>query len=248
MVREYHQWFSPRLQRDMELLVFGHGGAAVLVFPTREGRFYDYENWGLVAALQEYLDGGRLRLFCVDSVDSEALYCRCLPPQARMARNNQYERYVLDEVLPLVRSKDVAAPVVAHGCSIGAYHAVSIAFRHPDCFRGVVGLSGRYDLTRQIGIFPDLFDGYYDDDIYFHTPSHFIPNLADPYVLDKLRSLDITFAIGKADPFCENTRHLSEALWQKGIRNRFDIWNGEAHRARDWRQMVPIYLSPADAR
>jgi esterase/lipase superfamily enzyme len=242
MVREYHKWFSPRLARDMELLVFGHSGAAVLVFPTREGRFYDYENWGLVAAIEEPIDRGRLRLFCVDSVDGEALYCRCRPPHERIARSRQYEAYILDEVVPLVRSMDPDAPLVAHGCSIGAYHAVNIAFRHPDRFRRVVGLSGRYDLTRPMGLFPDLFDGYYDQDIYFHTPSHFIPNLTDPFLLDKLRGLDITLAIGEADPFCENTRHLSGALWQKGVPNRLDVWIGEAHRAREWRQMVRVYL------
>src|ERR1700722_9122115 len=156
MLREYHRWFSPCLERDMELLTFGHSGAAVLVFPTREGRFYDYENWGLVRAVQDFIDAGRLRLYCVDSVDSEALYCRCRPPQARIARNNQYQRYILEEVVPLARSKDPDAPLIAHGCSIGAYHAVNIALRHPDQFRRVVGLSGRYDLTRRIGSFPDL--------------------------------------------------------------------------------------------
>lgn len=222
--------------------MFGHSGAAVLVFPTREGRFFDYENWGLVGALQDPIDNGRLRLFCVDSVDSEALYCRWSSPQARSARNREYERYVLDEVIPLVRSKDAAAPLIAHGCSIGAYHAVNIAFRHPDTFRRVVGLSGRYDLTRRIGSFPDLFDGYYDQDIYFQMPSHFIPNLTDPHLLGELRRLDITLAIGEADPFCQNTRHLSGSLWDKGIPNRLDVWSGEAHRAREWRQMVRTYL------
>ncbi len=44
MYREYHKWFSPHLQREMELLILGHAGARVLVFPTRCGRFYDYEN------------------------------------------------------------------------------------------------------------------------------------------------------------------------------------------------------------
>ncbi len=34
MNREYLRWFSPSLQRDMEMLVFGHAGARVLVFPT----------------------------------------------------------------------------------------------------------------------------------------------------------------------------------------------------------------------
>src|SRR5215813_3400008 len=101
MVREYHKWFSPRLGRDMELLVFGHAGAAVLVFPTREGRFFDYENWGLVGALGEHVESGRMRLFCVDSLDAEALYCRCRPPQERIARARQYEGYILEEVVPL---------------------------------------------------------------------------------------------------------------------------------------------------
>jgi len=29
MNREYHKWYSSRLGRDMELLVFGHGGLPV---------------------------------------------------------------------------------------------------------------------------------------------------------------------------------------------------------------------------
>ena len=108
MVREYHRWFSPRLERDMELLEFGHAGEAVLVFPTRQGRFFDYENWGLVGALRESIERGRFRLFCVDSVDSEALYCRCRPPRERIVRHQAYERYVLDEVLSLIRTRDEA--------------------------------------------------------------------------------------------------------------------------------------------
>ena len=104
---------------------------------------------------------------------------------------------------------------------------MSIAFRNPDYFGKVVGLSGRYDLTRRVGAFPDLFDGYYDEDIYFHTPSHFIPNLTDPCLLGKLRALDITLAVGEADLFCDSTRHLSGALWEKGVPNRLDVWSGK---------------------
>ena len=132
--------------------------------------------------------------------------------------------------------------MVSHGCSIGAYHAVTIALRHPDRFQRVVGLSGRYDLTRVMGSFRDLFDGYYDQDVYFQTPTHFIPNLTDPYLLGQLRKVDITLAVGDADPFCENTRHLSGSLWDKGIPHRLELWHGEAHRAREWRQMVRAYL------
>jgi S-formylglutathione hydrolase FrmB len=63
--------------------------------------------------------------------------------------------------------------LTAHGCSLGASHAVNIAFRHPHLFTHVLALSGRYDLARDFGGgFRDLFDGYYDDNVYsqpFHT-------------------------------------------------------------------------------
>jgi len=42
MNREYHRWFSPALNRDMEMLIFGHAGARVLVFPTSLGKYYEW--------------------------------------------------------------------------------------------------------------------------------------------------------------------------------------------------------------
>src|SRR5947207_1914438 len=100
MLREYHKWFSPRMQRDMELLVFGHSGARVIVFPTREGRFFDYENFGMVGSLQARMEAGEMQLFCVDSADSETLYSRHKSPKDRIARHKLYESYILAEVIP----------------------------------------------------------------------------------------------------------------------------------------------------
>src|ERR1700679_139168 len=72
MNREYHKWHSANLNRDMELLVFGHSGARVLVFPTSCGRFYDWENREMVKTLSHHIDQGLIQLFCVDSVDAES--------------------------------------------------------------------------------------------------------------------------------------------------------------------------------
>ena len=60
----------------MELLVFGHAGMPVLVFPTSGGRFFEFEDRGMVAALAGRIDAGELQLFCVDSVDRESWYNR----------------------------------------------------------------------------------------------------------------------------------------------------------------------------
>lgn len=242
MNREYHRWFSPSLHRDMELLLFGHAGARVLVFPTRDGRFYDYENWGQVRALAEKLENGWLQLFCVDSIDAESLYCCWCRPADRIKRHLQYEAYILNEVLPFTHHKNPGPFLIAHGCSLGAYHAVNIAFRHPHLFNKVVALSGRYDLTATIGSFRDLFDGHYDEDIYFNMPCHFVPNLSDNGTLELLRRMDIVLVVGEEDLFCENNHQLSRALWEKGIWNALHIWHGEAHKPRHWGKMASLYI------
>ncbi|MGL6097057.1 MAG: esterase family protein [Fimbriiglobus sp.] len=242
MRREYHRWFSTNLGRDMELLVFGHAGARVLVFPTRAGRFFDYENWGLVAAAAEKIARGHVQLFCVDSVDSESFYCDWKSPRCRVARHLQYEAYLLNEVLPLTRAVNPDPTLIAHGCSMGAYHAVNLAFRHPDRVGGVVAFSGRYDLTTPVADFRDLLDGHYDETVYFHTPSHFVPNLPDGDLLDRLRRMRITLVVGDADPFVGNNRHLGWALRGRGVSHELHVWDGRAHRPRYWRPMVAEYL------
>lgn len=242
MNREYHRWFSPALQREMELLVFGHGGARTLVFPTRSGRFFDYENWGLVEALRPSIEAGNLQLYCVDSVDGESLYCGWKEPSSRIRRHLEYERYLIEEVVPFSERHSTHPFLIAHGCSLGAYHAVNIAFRHPQLFGKVVACSGRFDLTRSQAYYPGLFDDYYDETIYFHTPEHFVPNLRDPALLEPLRRMEITLAVGEADIFLESNRHLSGALGECGVSHALHLWEGEAHRARYWRRMVPLYL------
>ena len=242
MNREYHQWHSHRLHRDMELLVFGHAGAKVLVFPTRCGRFYEYEEMGLVEALRYKIDQGFLQLYCVDSIDEESFYCCWNHPADRVHRHMQYESYLLHEVLPLMWAKNAHPCVIAHGCSFGAFHALNLAFRHPQAFHKVAALSGRYDLTLSVENFRNLLDGHYDEYVYFNNPSHFVPNLSDSYVLDQLRRLDIVLAVGDQDPFLDNNRQISELLWRKEVWHALHVWQGRAHSPRYWRQMVKLYV------
>lgn len=242
MRREYHKWWSPNLNRNMELLIFGHAGAKVLVFPTRTGRFYEYENLGLVDSIADKINAGQLQLYCVDSVDTESMYCFWAHPFGRMHRHCQYEEYILREVMPLMASKNSHPCTISHGCSLGAYHAATLFFRHPHLFLKLVAFSGRYDLTWSTESFKDLFDGLYNDEIYYHTPTHFLPGLPPSDQLTQIKNSDIVFAIGKEDPFLQNNHQLSRILNQKGIKHRMYEWDGRAHRGRYWRQMIPLYL------
>lgn len=242
MHREHHRWYSERLGRDMDLLVFGHAGAKVLIFPTRDGRFHEYEELRLVAALGHKIQAGQLQLYCVDSVDWESLYCFWCQPADRIRRHQAFEEYILNEVLPLMAQKNSHPCTIAHGVSLGAFHAINIAFRHPHLFKKVAAFSGRYDLTLNVEQFQDLFSGYRDDLIYFHTPSQYLPNLDCPHRLAALRRMDIVIVIGKEDPFLDNNRHLSRTLWDKGIWHALHEWDGRAHQGYDWRRMAPLYV------
>jgi esterase/lipase superfamily enzyme len=220
----------------MELLVFGHGGMPVLVFPTSGGRFFEFEDRGMIGALAARIDAGQLQLFCVDSVDKESWYNRCVPPQWRIARHLQYEAYLLTEVVPLIRSRNPDERLMALGCSFGGYHAANIALRHPDIFTGMVSLSGAFDLQ-------SFLDGYYDQDCYFNLPTHYLPNLSDPWFLDRYRDRRYVLATGLDDHCLEQNQNLDRVLSKKGIPHEFHVWDSEnAHDWPTWQRMVQEYL------
>ena len=87
MNREYHKGYSSELHRDMELLVFGHAGTPLLVFPTSQGRFFEYEDRGMIGVLAPKIDAGEVQVFCPDAVDSESWYNKSVHPRVRVLRH-----------------------------------------------------------------------------------------------------------------------------------------------------------------
>jgi esterase/lipase superfamily enzyme len=236
MVREYHKWHSPRLGREMELLVFGHAGLPVVVFPTSGGRFYEFEDRQMIAALSGKIDAGRLQVFCVDSVDMESWYNKQVPPRWRIARHMQYEDYVVQEVVPLIRQKNGDARLVSLGCSFGGYHAVNIALRHPDVFSGFLSMSGTFDLT-------NFLQGYYDQDCYFNLPTHYLPNLGDSWFFERYRRNRYVLATGWDDQCLGQNRNLDHVLSSRGIAHDLFIWDSQnSHDWPTWERMVREYL------
>lgn len=238
MHREHHRWHSPSLARDMDLLVFGHAGARVLVYPTSMGRYYEWEDRRMTEVLGDHLRNGWLQLYCVDSVDEESWYARWKHPADRARRHQQYEDYVLHEVLPLSWQKNPNPFLMATGASFGAYHAVDIAFRHPHLFGRVLGMSGLYDISQ-------FADGHMDANVYGHNPSHFVQHLHHGH-LEGLRRMDIILATGREDPNVNNVEYLSRTLWEKGVGNALRLWDGWSHDWPYWERMLRQYIGGSD--
>jgi esterase/lipase superfamily enzyme len=196
----------------------------------------------MTQVLQHKIEQGLLQLYCVDSIDAESFYCWWAHPAGRIYRHRQYEEYILNEVLPFMQHKNPYGATISHGCSLGAFHAANIAFRHPHLFNKLVAFSGRYDLTLNVEYFYDLFNGFYNDDIYYHTPTHYLTSENCGGRLDALRNMEMYLTIGEDDPFKDNNFHLSRILNEKGIKHQMDVWRERAHRGYYWRQMAPVYL------
>jgi esterase/lipase superfamily enzyme len=223
----------------MELLIFGWAGARMLVFPTSKGKYYEWEDRGMMGALWEHLERGWLQLYCVDSVDAESWYAWWKHPGDRAWRHAQYDNYLIHEVLPLSNYLNPNPFLITTGASFGAYHALNFALRHPHLTGRAIGLSGIYDIRRWT-------DGYANDTIYFNNPIDFINNEHDWGRLAALRRLDIILVTGRDDPLRASTEQLSGALWHKGIGNALRLWDGWAHDWPWWHQMIRLYVGGHD--
>ncbi len=235
MHRQYHRWYSPSLERDMELLEFGHGGARVIAFPTSGAAFHEWEDRGMIAALREPLERGWFHITCVNTVDRESWYARGKHPGGRAWRQEQYDRYIDSEVLPFTQSRNSNPYLIATGASFGGYHALAFGLRHPDRVNRILAMSSLVDIRR-------FTDGFHNETVYAHNPPDFIPNEHDHHRLEAMRRQNIILACGNGDRLVEQNRDLSGKLWAKGIGNALREWDGFAHDWPYWHRMVQMYL------
>jgi esterase/lipase superfamily enzyme len=230
--RDYIKEYSHSLGRDMELLHFGHAGRPLLVFPTSMGRFFQWEDFGLVEGLSDHIENGAIQLVCLDSIDGESWYAKDRPPSERVSRHLQYESYIVNEILPRLPS-----PPIAAGASFGALHAVLLASRHPARISGYIALSGAYDTSKFV-------NGYHDDNVYYTNLVEFLPGLNDEAYLGPMRAQNPkVIATGADDPNVEESRRVGGLLQAKGIQVGLDIWPGWAHDWPYWKEMMRRYLS-----
>jgi esterase/lipase superfamily enzyme len=220
----------------MEMLLFGHAGPPTLVFPAGGGRFSEFEEEGMVAALADRIEDGRLRLCCVDSVDNESWYNRGISPRDRVLRHLQFEDYILREAVPVLRRQSGEECFATLGCSLGGFHALNFALRHPGIFTAAVALCGAFDLS-------GFLEGYCDRETYLQLPTYYLPNLDDPWFLERLRRNRLLLATGWDDQFLEQNRQMDRIMNEKGIPHEFFIWDSpNSHDWPTWRRMVREYL------
>ena len=236
MERSLSSWYSPHLHKEMPIAVYGHYGFALLMVPTAAADYLEYERFELINSLSPLINAGKLKIFSVNSINTESWMNDHMNPRDKSIRHQQFNNYIFEEVVPFIKTHtDPRTSIVTCGASFGALHSMNLFLRRPDLINGVIGLSGVYDLT-------EYTKSYFDDDVYFNSPQHYIPNLTDHDVLEQIRkSYPIYIFSGSGaheDP--NASRSFASILYNKGITYELDIWGSEwPHDWQTWRAALP---------
>ena len=239
MTRSLFSWHSPALGEEMPIVSYGHYGFALLLVPTAAADYLEYERFQLIDSLAPFIDAGKVRVFSVNSVNKQSWLNNEMEGAHKAIRHNQFNQYIFEEVAPFIRTNTSnETPIITCGASFGALHSMNLFLKRPDIINGVIAMSGVYDLT-------EYTKGHYDDDVYYNSPMHFMPNLSDHSVLEQIRrSKNIHIVTGSGsyeDP--SSSGKFAKILYDKGIWYELDVWGEEwPHDWDTWRTMLPHYL------
>jgi esterase/lipase superfamily enzyme len=242
MRREYHCLYSPAVGRDMEFVVYGHYGAPIIAFPSGGGRFYDFENNGMITAVGHLLEAGKIKIYCPDGLDHESWLNTGLDIHWRGVRHNAYEDFIQYDLVRWIRDDchDHSLRVALAGCSLGAYHAANMALKHPQIFHYALCMSGRYDLNAII------HGESGSPEFYFNNPLAYLYHVhgAD---LDHIRyNTHLALVCGQGaweDKCLYETNRLADILQDKGISHERDIWGHDVeHHWYWWRRQMAYHL------
>lgn len=245
MKREQITIHSARLCRDMPLIAYGDAGYPVIAFPTQDSPCTNFEEFGMIDALADFIDAGVIRLFCVGSVDAESWSDAQGDNEHRTQVQEAFFNHICEELVPFVRDRcaDARRPL-AMGCSMGATHAVICALRRPDLFQGCIALSGVYDARY-------FFGDWMDATLYLNSPVDFLPGMdADHPQLDVLRQRQLVLCVGQGaweEEGIRTQRLLDSEFKRLNLPVWCDYWGYDVNHDWDWwfkqaRYFLPIVL------
>ena len=239
MHRSITSWFSPSLRKDMPIVTYGIYGFSLLLVPTAGADFLEYERFQLINELAPFINGGKCKVFSVDSINKESWMNNDMLGEHKAIRHNEYNQYIYNEVIPFIKnSTSWNTPIYICGASLGALHSMNLFLKRPDLLNGVIAMSGVYDLT-------EYTKGFFDEQVYYNSPMHYIPNLTDHYILEQIRSSGRIHVLSGEGAYeaPEAGRAFAGVLYNKGINYELSIWGHEwKHDWPTWRAMLPQWL------
>src|SRR3954449_2245562 len=103
MQRHTTSWFSDRLQKEMPVAVYGYYGFALLLVPTAAADYLEYERFQMIDALAPFINSRKIKVFSINSINKESWLNNEMHPPHKAIRQNDFNNYVHNEVVPFIR-------------------------------------------------------------------------------------------------------------------------------------------------
>ncbi len=241
MKRRHELIQSRAMGRRMNVWCYGHWGAPVLVIPSAAGFAHEWDAQGMIEALQQLVDGARIKFYCPESNVSQSWTSKEAGPQEKVQHYRAYESFIVEELVPWIH-QDCGGQfrVAATGCSLGGYYAANFALKFPETFHYALCMSGRYDITEFTG-------GVSTSEIYFNNPLAFVPNLQGDHLERVRRNTHLAMVCGRGpweEGCIEETIALCDVLAAKGISHERDIWGHDvSHNWVWWKRQAYYHLA-----
>lgn len=223
----------PGRDHDLEVVRYGHWGRPLLVFPSEAGSAHDFANNGMLGAVEDLVDAGRVSIYCVDSLDAWTWSDRSAPTEERAWRHGLYHQWLVEQVTPWIFTESGGPQeLITFGVSLGAYHALQFALQRADLAPLAMCFSGSYDVTQWNG-WGDL-----GDTSYFANPAAYVQHLHGDHLGWLQSQLSVLLVVGEG-PFevsptqaLPSTREMARLLGDKGLHVELDVWGFDS--AHDW--------------
>ncbi len=236
---EYFKKYSPNLNRDMEYKVYGTTGKPAIFFPSQDGRFYQHEDFGIIDACKNFIEQGKLKIYCVDSIDWETWSALHLPARQRVEQHERYVRYIIDEIVPTIKAQSDKQKLLVAGVSLGASHATNFFLRFPNIADSLISLSGIFGTQH-------FFGDYMDKILYENSIMQRLEDLTDEIILNKYRKSKIVLCCGQGaheELMLDNIKKMQHIMQIKNIPAWIDIWGYDvAHDWDWWQKQLPYFL------
>jgi esterase/lipase superfamily enzyme len=231
MQEKYVKYYSHILNKDIEILISGHWGQPVLMFPTSMGGFNQNKDFGLIDSVGDLIEAGNIKTFNVETIDNQSFYDDNISAETKVYNYELYTTFLKNELVPAIQKECGVHRIIVAGCSFGGYHSTNFAFKYPDLVSGLISMSGAFSIKNFVG-------GFYNDNVYFNDPLDYMANA------ESWRYNHMKIILGTSDwDSCKGSNlAMSALLGSKGIDHWYDEKRWADHDWPLWKMTFPEYI------
>lgn len=231
MIENFHKWYSQWIGEDFKMLVFGETGIPLILFPQAGTNYYDYKDFGVIESLRQFIEEGKIKVYCPDSYDKKSWQYFEIQPEKRVERYLKFEQTILHDIIGFANYETEQEKLIFAGFGFGGYYALNLTLKYPEMAKGVISISGYFDIKKFV-------HGHFNNDVYFNSPLDYLFGLSDEKYIKNYKKQKLILCTGSLDDSFEENKYLSKLFFEKNINHLLDVYPYKLNTFEDCKQLL----------